>query len=101
MPLARRLQGQGDFILGSGRAENPVRKFTERVYEIRCLDTTPLPGSAPHAAGGCSRWRRAGDHNRRPNLIPRAGGPGRYGRVTTTFAAETPFSWVSIACWKS
>jgi ketosteroid isomerase-like protein len=26
-------------------------KFTERVYEIRYLDTTPLAGSAPHAAG--------------------------------------------------
>jgi ketosteroid isomerase-like protein len=27
-------------------------KFTERVYEVRYVDTTPLPGSAPHAAGG-------------------------------------------------
>ena len=27
-------------------------KFTERVYEIRYLDTTPLAGSAPHPAGG-------------------------------------------------
>jgi ketosteroid isomerase-like protein len=27
-------------------------KFTERVYEVRYLDTTPLTGSAPHAAGG-------------------------------------------------
>ena len=27
-------------------------KFTERVYEIRYLDTTPLTGSAPHAADG-------------------------------------------------
>ena len=26
-------------------------KFTERVYEVRYLDTTPLPGSAPHATG--------------------------------------------------
>jgi ketosteroid isomerase-like protein len=26
-------------------------KFTERVYEIRYLDTTALTGSAPHAAG--------------------------------------------------
>jgi ketosteroid isomerase-like protein len=26
-------------------------KFTERVYEIRYLDTTPLAGSAPDAAG--------------------------------------------------
>jgi ketosteroid isomerase-like protein len=26
-------------------------KFTERVYEIRYLDHTPLAGSAPHAAG--------------------------------------------------
>jgi ketosteroid isomerase-like protein len=27
-------------------------KFSERVYEVRYLDTTPLAGSAPHAAGG-------------------------------------------------
>jgi ketosteroid isomerase-like protein len=27
-------------------------KFTERVYEVRYLDTTPLAGSAPHTAGG-------------------------------------------------
>jgi hypothetical protein len=27
-------------------------KFTERVYEVRYHDTTPLAGSAPHAAGG-------------------------------------------------
>jgi ketosteroid isomerase-like protein len=27
-------------------------KFTERVYEIRYLDTTPLAGSPPGAAGG-------------------------------------------------
>jgi ketosteroid isomerase-like protein len=26
-------------------------KFTERVYEIRYVDHTPLAGSAPHAAG--------------------------------------------------
>ncbi len=26
-------------------------RFTERGYEIRYLDTTPLAGSAPHAAG--------------------------------------------------
>jgi ketosteroid isomerase-like protein len=26
-------------------------KFTERVYEVRYHDTTPLTGSAPHAAG--------------------------------------------------
>ena len=26
-------------------------KFTERVSEFRYLDTTPLAGSAPHAAG--------------------------------------------------
>jgi ketosteroid isomerase-like protein len=25
-------------------------KFTERVYEVKYLDTTPLAGSAPHAA---------------------------------------------------
>jgi ketosteroid isomerase-like protein len=27
-------------------------KFTERVYEVRYLDTTPLAGSAPHTAEG-------------------------------------------------
>jgi len=27
-------------------------KFTERVYEIRYLDTSPLTGSAPHVADG-------------------------------------------------
>ena len=26
-------------------------KFTERVYEVRYLDTTPLAGSAPHPGG--------------------------------------------------
>jgi hypothetical protein len=26
-------------------------KFTERVYEIRYLDNTPLAGSAPHLGG--------------------------------------------------
>jgi hypothetical protein len=26
-------------------------KFTKRVYEVRYLDTTPLAGPAPHAAG--------------------------------------------------
>jgi ketosteroid isomerase-like protein len=26
-------------------------KFSERVYEVRYLDTTPLAGSAPHPAG--------------------------------------------------
>ena len=26
-------------------------RFTERVYEVRYLDTTPLAGSAPHPAG--------------------------------------------------
>jgi hypothetical protein len=26
-------------------------KFAERVYEVRYLDTTPLAGSAPRAAG--------------------------------------------------
>ena len=29
-------------------------KFTERVYEVRYLDTTPLAGSAPRAAGGAA-----------------------------------------------
>ncbi|MEV2273797.1 nuclear transport factor 2 family protein [Nonomuraea africana] len=27
-------------------------KFTERVYEVKYVDTTPLAGSAPHAAPG-------------------------------------------------
>jgi ketosteroid isomerase-like protein len=27
-------------------------KFTERVYEVRYVDTSPLAGSAPHASGG-------------------------------------------------
>jgi ketosteroid isomerase-like protein len=27
-------------------------KFTERVYEVRYVDTTPLAGSAPRATGG-------------------------------------------------
>jgi hypothetical protein len=27
-------------------------RFAERVYEVRYLDTTPLAGSAPQAAGG-------------------------------------------------
>jgi hypothetical protein len=27
-------------------------RFTERVYEVRYLDTTSLAGSAPHAAEG-------------------------------------------------
>ena len=30
-------------------------KFTERVYEVRYLDTTPLAGSAPLAAPGSMR----------------------------------------------
>jgi ketosteroid isomerase-like protein len=29
-------------------------KFAERAYELRYLDTTPLAGSAPHAAGAAS-----------------------------------------------
>ena len=29
-------------------------KFTDRVYEIRYHDTTPLMGSAPRAAGGAA-----------------------------------------------
>jgi hypothetical protein len=29
-------------------------KFSERVYEVRYVDTTPLAGSAPHAAGDAS-----------------------------------------------
>jgi hypothetical protein len=29
-------------------------KFTERVYEVRYLDTTPLAGSAPRAAGAAA-----------------------------------------------
>jgi ketosteroid isomerase-like protein len=31
-------------------------RFAERVYEVRYLDTTPLAGSAPHAAEG-ARYR--------------------------------------------
>jgi len=30
-------------------------KFAERVYEVRYLDTTPLAGSAPHAAGALAK----------------------------------------------
>jgi ketosteroid isomerase-like protein len=30
-------------------------KFTERVYEVRYVDTTPLTGSAPHAAASAGR----------------------------------------------
>ncbi len=30
-------------------------KFTERVYDVRYLDTTPLAGSAPHVASGPMR----------------------------------------------
>ena len=33
-------------------------KFTERVYQVRYLDATPLAGSAPHAAGGRPLTRR-------------------------------------------
>jgi hypothetical protein len=29
-------------------------KFAERVYEVRYLDSTPLAGSAPHAAEAVS-----------------------------------------------
>jgi hypothetical protein len=34
-------------------------KFTERVYEVRYLDTTPLAGSAPRAAGAPATPRSA------------------------------------------
>jgi ketosteroid isomerase-like protein len=37
-------------------------RFTERVYEIRYLDTTPLTGSPPHPAGGPALTRQ---HNGR------------------------------------
>lgn len=30
-------------------------KFTERVYEVKYVDTTPLAGSAPHATPGSMR----------------------------------------------
>jgi ketosteroid isomerase-like protein len=30
-------------------------KFTERVFEVRYLDTTPLSGSPPHATSGSAR----------------------------------------------
>ena len=52
-------------------------KFTERVYEVRYLDTTPLAGSAPHAAGapanpvGCVTEARGG------TPVAEASGPGR------------------------
>jgi ketosteroid isomerase-like protein len=32
-------------------------KFTKRVYEVKYLDTTPLAGSAPHAAGALADRR--------------------------------------------
>jgi len=34
-------------------------KFTERVYEVQYVDTTPLAGSAPHAADSAQLTRRA------------------------------------------
>jgi ketosteroid isomerase-like protein len=56
-------------------------KFTERVYEVRYLDATPLTGSALHAAGGARRSadqskssanerRRPLDADRNAPLIP-------------------------------
>lgn len=47
-------------------------KFAERVYEVRYLDTTPLAGSAPHAA----RAFADGDA-RRVGAVERAGREGR------------------------
>jgi hypothetical protein len=34
-------------------------KFTERVYEVRYIDTTPLAGSAPHPAGALATSGRS------------------------------------------
>ena len=42
-------------------------KFTERVYEVRYLDTTPLAGSAPRAAGAPAD-PPAGNRRRRKEL---------------------------------
>ncbi len=39
-------------------------KFTERVYEVRYRDTTPLAGSAPSAAGSADD--RGTDHGHQP-----------------------------------
>jgi hypothetical protein len=47
-------------------------KFTKRVYAVSYLDTTPLAGSAPHAA----RAFAAGDA-RRVGAVERAGREGR------------------------
>jgi hypothetical protein len=38
-------------------------KFAERVYEVRYLDTTPLAGSPPHAAG-VARYPATESHQR-------------------------------------
>jgi ketosteroid isomerase-like protein len=56
-------------------------KFTERVYEIRYLDTTPLAGSAPQAARGRPLTRRPGTSLRRKEngehgITPSPGHPG-------------------------
>lgn len=38
-------------VLMAEDLEASVRFYTEHVYEVRYLDTTPLAGSVPHAAG--------------------------------------------------
>ncbi len=58
-------------------------KFTERVYEIRYLDTTPLAGSAPRAAGAPAdpltetrrRRKEDGDHGYTAVPSPSERGP--------------------------
>src|SRR5258706_12115944 len=57
-------------------------KFTERVYEVRYLDTTPLAGSAPRAAGACpypsagNPSSAEGASGRHPKPPPPPRGPG-------------------------
>ena len=48
-------------------------KFTERVYEIKYIDTTPLAGSAPHVAPGPMGNRdRLGPEDQLPPSLPGA-----------------------------
>ena len=62
-----------------------------------CRRRSVRPARCPYRSEVIRRCRRRSDVTR-GGCSPM---PGRYGRVTTTFAAETPFSWMSIACWKS
>jgi ketosteroid isomerase-like protein len=50
-------------------------KFTERVYEVRYEDTTPLAGSPPRPAGG--------PQARRPGTRPRRKDDGDHARATS------------------